>query len=179
MDKWEFYEDFAAIYRQTMERLSADEFYYFNNDYFARLRSVLGNYLHLCTVFSPAGDLAAAGLLTSVNGIVQCHLSATHDQYVSHAPSKMMFDHARRWAKEAGQYVFHMGGGVGGCSDSLFQFKAGFSKSRNDYYTYRMVLDEDKYDTLNSIRRARTGEPNEGTDFFPPYRGPSASEHCD
>ena len=71
MDRWEFYDKFVDLYKQPMERLAADEFYFFEDSYFSELRATLGEHLHLSTVLSPEGELAAAGLITSVNGLAQ------------------------------------------------------------------------------------------------------------
>jgi lipid II:glycine glycyltransferase (peptidoglycan interpeptide bridge formation enzyme) len=172
MNRWELYDDFVSIYHQTMERREACDFYFFQRDYFVSLRETLGDYLHLCVVLSPSGDLAAGLLLVAVNGIVQCHLSATHDAYTSDAPSKLTFHHARTWAKESGNHVFHLGGGVGGYADSLFRFKAGFSKDRHNYYTYRMILDEQRYATLLSSPQVIDDYSNNNSDYFPMYRTP-------
>ena len=172
MDRWEYFDDFIEIYEATMHRLSASEFYLFPVRYFYGLRTALGTSLHLCTVLSPEGEVAAAGLFTSVCGIVQYHLGGTNSKYLSFAPAKLMFDHVCRWAKEEGNRVFHLGGGVGGQDDSLFQFKAGFSKLRNDFFTYRMIVDEEKYRLLNDQWERQCGEQRSDLEFFPPYRIP-------
>ena len=172
MDRWELLGEFITIYEQTMERLAASEFYFFSHDYFTELQTALGERLHICSILAPTGETAAAGLFTSNDGIVQYHLGATNEDYLNRAPSKLMFEHVRRWAKEAGSHVLHLGGGVGGYEDSLFLFKAGFSKLRNDYYTYRMVLDEEKYAVLNATRRELGALPEDDSEFFPVYRRP-------
>jgi hypothetical protein len=172
MDRWELLGEFITIYEQTMERLAADEFYFFGHDYFTELKAALGERLHICSILAPTGETAAAGLFTSNNSIVQYHLGATNENYLNRAPSKLMFEHVRRWAKEAGNHVLHLGGGLGGYEDSLFLFKAGFSQLRNDYYTYRMVLDEEKYAVLNAARRELGALPEDDSEFFPMYRRP-------
>jgi hypothetical protein len=168
MDRWELYSEFFPIYWQTMERCAADKFYFFSDRYLQELRETLGERVHLCTVLSQCGEVAAAGLFTSVTGIVQAHLAGTANKYLPHAPSKLMFEHACRWAKDTGHRILHLGGGVGGCEDSLFQFKAGFSNLRNDFYTYRMILDDEKYRVLEQHNRNTHSMP----DFFPIYRSP-------
>lgn len=172
MDQWEMFDDFIAIYLQTMERCDADDFYFFDHAYFSELRAVLGDRLHLCTVISPRGEVAAAGLFTVIAGMVQAHLAGTANDFLYCAPSKLMFDHVRWWAKQAGCCALHLGGGVGCRTDSLFSFKAGFSELRSEFFTYRMIIDSEKYAEL--CRRAR--EHYQGTDadpaHFPAYRRP-------
>ncbi|MBS3909312.1 MAG: GNAT family N-acetyltransferase [Actinobacteria bacterium] len=173
MDDWDLYKPFMQLYRANMNRKDASDFYMFSDDYFQDLRESLGGGLHLCAVLSPAGDVAAAGLFVVTNKIVQFHLSGTADGYLKQAPAKMMLDHVWRWAKEAGNEVFHLGGGVGGNDDSLFKFKAGFSDCRADFYTYRMVLDKQKYGMLMNEHAEEFADSSNGDPhFFPGYRKP-------
>jgi UDP-perosamine 4-acetyltransferase len=154
-----------------MSRLHADDQYDFSDGYFADLRSSLGDKLHLCTVTAPDGRTASAGLFTACSGIVQYHLGGTGEEFLPLAPSKLMFDFMRRWGKEQGNRVLHLGGGVGAKQDSLFEFKAGFSDLKADFFTYRMVLDEERYEELLRLFRARGGAPGgDCTRFFPAYR---------
>ncbi|MCZ7545991.1 MAG: GNAT family N-acetyltransferase [Anaerolineae bacterium] len=170
MDAWEYYEAFVHIYRQTMDRLSADTFYHFDRPYFTDLRTALGDCLHLCTVLSPEGEVASGGVFSTVNGIVEYHLGGTSTKYLPCAPSKLMFDHVRRWAAEMGHRIFHLGGGVGCRADSLFDFKAGFSDLRSNFYTFRMVVDAEKYAALNGLWAERRRAIDDHADFFPKYR---------
>lgn len=171
IDNWSFFDKFIAIYRANMQRVSASEFYFFDESYFVDLRSILGDRLHLCTILSPEGEVASSLLFTAINGIVQTYLSGTFDKYLSLAPSKLEIDVVRRWAKENGHHVFHLGGGVGSRLDSLFKFKSGFSNLRADFYTYRMILDMEKYKNLVRAWEQKYGKLSYGgNDFFPFYR---------
>lgn len=171
INDWSLYEEFVAIYRKTMQRLSASEFYMFTESYFADLRASLGGRLNLCTVVSPSGEVASAMLFTAMNGIVQTYLSGTCDKYVRQGPSKLEIDAITRWAKEKGNSVVHLGGGLGARSDSLFYFKSGFSNLRANFHTYRMILDKEKYAKI--IQNRQTNDEFIGdSDFFPAYRHP-------
>jgi hypothetical protein len=171
MDDWRFYKQFVELYHITMKRVGASEFYFFPKDYFAQLRLALCSRLHLCTVLSPSGEVAAGGLFPATNGIVQYHLSASADTYRSQAPTKLMLDAVRRWAKQEGYHVLHLGGGVGGQADALFRFKSGFSKDRANFYTYRMILDEEKYAALVHCWEKHYHQTSETKNqYFPVYR---------
>ncbi len=158
------------VYRATMRRVGAKEFYLFSDNYFEDLKGVLEDKLDLWTVLSPDGEFAAGGVFTVTNGIVEYHLGGTAEKYLSTAPSKLMFSDVRNWGKEAGNRVFHLGGGLGGKTDSLFQFKAGFSQDYADFFTFRMVLDQPKYDRLEKKWRLLSGELKQDLDSFPIYR---------
>lgn len=172
MDCWEYFPVFRFIYTQTMQRVDANSFYFFDDTYFSELRHSWRDTMHLCTVFAPNGDVAAAGLFTVVNGIVQYHLGATNSTYLRNAPSKLMFDHVCRWAQTLQCHVLHLGGGVGCQDDSLFRFKSGFSKSRRQFCTFRMVIDAERNNNLIAQWRAQNGHDQTAADslFFPHYR---------
>ena len=170
VDDWSRYDEFIQAYRQTMERVGASDFYFFSDEYFADLRAALEGRLHLCTVSSPTGEFAAGGLFCVTDGMVQYHLSSTADAHVGVAPSKLMLDHMRGWAQERANTVLHLGGGLGGREDSLFQFKAGFSPLRADFRTFRMVLDASRYEMLIDQWKALSPDDQTTSDYFPRYR---------
>lgn len=175
MDDWTGYSSFRAIYRNTMRRLSASPFYHFSDEYFDELRQKLGDALHLCTVRAPNGDIAASGLFLLAGRIAEYHLGGTEESHFHLAPSKLMLDFARRWAKERGASVLNLGGGFGGTVGSLQHFKTGFSKSEADFHTVRIVFDEQRYARLSAAGRAlrsENGSVDASDDFFPAYRRP-------
>ena len=167
-DDWTHLESFKHLYRATMARRSAAEYYYFDDAYFDRLRDVLGDRLHLCVV-EKDGDIAAAGMFFETNGIVQYHLSGTSDTFRVVQPTKVMMHFIGSWAKDRGNHVLHLGGGVGGDSDSLLQFKMGFSPLRHAFSTLRMVVDEVEYGRLVAARDPDL-DPRVRSEFFPLYR---------
>jgi hypothetical protein len=168
MDQWEHSPEFILCYEQTMRRVGASQYYFFPQSYYDGLRSKLRDSVHLCTVHAPGGRLASAALLFEEAGIVQYHLGGTVDELLSVAPSKLMMDFGWRWAKQRGNRLFHLGGGLGGQEDSLFHFKAGFSELRPTVGTLRVIFDEERYRVLNN---RLNGDP-EFPSFFPRYRSP-------
>ena len=165
---------FVAIYQDTMARVGASAYYFFDRAYITALREALGPSLSLAVV--TIGDVvAAAGLFVETCGIVQYHLSGTDPAFMKERPTKLMLHHVRGWAKARGNTVMHLGGGVGGAEDSLFKFKAGFSKGRAAFHTLRMIADPPRYAALTSERDARKDAPQEPhtlAGFFPAYRRP-------
>lgn len=177
-DHWEAFDDFIEIYRLTMQHVNATTDYFFDKAYFEGLRDALGEHLHLCTVHAPDGRVAAAGLFPEVSGLVQNHLSGTHPDFRKNAPSKLMLHSTRMWAAERGYRQFHLGGGFGGREDSLFAFKAGFTKGRATFQSLRLVVDTQQNARLTQAwaRRHSGGLPTDNesaTDFFPAYRRPA------
>jgi hypothetical protein len=162
-------EDFEPIYWESMDRVGANASYYFPPSYFRELSAALGNRLWTCTARRPEGDAAASILLVESGPIVQYHLGGTRTAALALTPTKLLFDHAWRWAKARGRRVLHLGGGVGGAEDSLFYFKAGFSDQRLPFFTWQIVFLEKAYRSLDAHRRQMQRQATR-PEFFPAYR---------
>lgn len=170
-DSWERFDDFVAVYQESMRRLHAQSFWHFSTDYFRDLRGTLGERLHLCVV-EIGDELAAAGLLTEVGGMVEFHLSGTADAHLRASPSKVLIHHARTWAKGRGDRCFHLTGSLW-AGDPLSQFKAGFSPTRHPVSTWRLIVDPEAYRRLSSEWEAVHGVEADAPDgYFPAYRSP-------
>jgi hypothetical protein len=168
--------EFVALYHETMHRVQAERSYYFGAPYFADLAKNLGPVLKLFVVRMPDGEVISGGLFTLCDGIVQYHLGGTRNTALKFSPMVLIFETVRHWANENGAHTFHLGGGVGGKTDSLFQFKAHFSRRRHEFVTWRWIVSPETYHELSrqkqlsdSERGLRAISPS----FFPAYRCPS------
>ena len=165
---------FYQLYQETMARVVAKDIYYsFNSEYFRQMAHLMGDRLYLCLVESTSGEIASAGLYTECGGIVQAAFGGISNNFVKQSPSILEIDTMRWWAKEQGYQYLHLGGGVGGSEDSVYQFKAGFSKLRHSFSTLRLVIDQNKYDFLVNlkakIKNIRVADLKK-SNFFPAYR---------
>ncbi len=173
-DGWVRLPEFLAIYRETMRRRSASAAYDFDEGHIRALRACLGDRLMLI-VAEIGGEVAAGALFIAMDGIVNYHLSGTRGAFLRHHPSRTVLHHARIVAAARGHRVLHLGGGLGGMRDSLFDFKASFSPARHPFHTWRFVADGPAYLALVRRWRERTDTDPEGCDgFFPAYRQPFA-----
>ena len=155
-----------------MTRVGAEPHYFFPRSYFHELKNGLRGSLHLWLVRF-RDSVACAGLFSEVCGIVQAHLLGSRPEYNRNEPTRLMMHSVRRWAKSRGNRLFHLGGGVGGRRDSLFQFKSGFSKLRGEFYTFRAVVDAKAYAALvRACRPHMATDAIDTPDFFPAYRMP-------
>ena len=169
------FEVFQRLYADTMERRHATAFYRFGERYFDGLYRALGDRIHLA-VAEREGVVVSAALFVETNGIVQYHLSGNDGSDTSALPTKVLMDHARRWAKARGNRWLSLGGGVGASDDSLLRFKRGFSALARPFWTQRIVMDERAYSELVAMRGPSL-DPDVRDGFFPLYRiESSASE---
>jgi hypothetical protein len=169
-EAWEHEAAFVAIYTATMKRVGASDYYMFGADYVRALRAALGSRLCLCVV-EIGGAIAAAGMFTEASGIVQYHLSGSDEAFAAAHPTKLMLHFVRGLMKERNNRIMHLGGGLRGAEDSLFKFKAGFSKTRQPFRTWRVVVDPDLYTALSRAHHP-AADPADAVDFFPLYRRP-------
>ena len=165
-------EGFLSVYTETMDRLGASSSYYFDAAYLRELDAALDGRMVIVLV-RQEGVVAAAALFTEVDGIVQYHLGGTGGEFMKLSPIKGIFSVTAYWARSRGNRIMHLGGGLGGSEDALFNFKAGFSPDRHMFRTARIVIDRAAYDDLNGRWSGQAGRPSaEPGHFFPPYRAP-------
>lgn len=168
--EWNYWDQFIAIYYETMNRNQADQYYYFTPHYFDEFRKALRDCLYLCVVLDQ-GEVASAGLFTNVNGIVQYHFSATSSKYLSGGSSKALLYFMVLWEKQQGNNIMHIGGGFRANEDSLFRFKAGFSQNRHPFHTWRIITNPEIYSSLVSDWERHNSEKADDIDgYFPAYR---------
>jgi carbamoyl-phosphate synthase large subunit len=163
---------FARLYKETMQRLHAADYYFFQESDFRRLRDALPGRMDLILT-RLHGEVAAAGLFTEWHGLVEWYLVGTDSTFANLSPSKALVDFAIEWAIGRGASVLHLGGGRGGSDDSLLWFKGRFSPRRHVFYTGRWILNPALTAELSAARRAALEpgtslEPN----YFPEYRAP-------
>lgn len=165
-----YWRDFIEIYRATMRRVGAKKLYFFSDQYFDDLMAALDNHLYLWSVISPEGEVASASLFIETGNIVQFHLGGTNERFLRNAPGKKLIFDVGNWAQGRGERYFHLGGGVGGQEDSLFKYKSGFFKNYSEYFTLRVIVDNEKYDALKHQWISVTGNREYDDGFFPIYR---------
>ena len=171
-DDWKHLDDFISLYHCTMTRNRASSHYFFSAEDIRRLAAALAPHVHLI-VTKLDDEVAAAGVFVEYRGTVQAHLAGSNEHMKSLSPLKVLLDDVRRWARERGNKVFHIGGGRAGKDDSLFAFKARFSSRRHPFYVGRWILDPAAYHALcdqQQLYAQQAGLEAEVSDFFPRYR---------
>jgi hypothetical protein len=162
-DADEAWAAFRGLYEAAMRRLGASTGYFWSDGHWAQLRSMASagqaSLLMASLADEPLGGAVFLHLRDS--GAVHYHLAAASLERRKLQPAKLLLWEAQQHFSQLGHSVLHLGGGLGGHADSLFQFKAGFSPDRHQFFTRRIVLDERAY-------RALAG--NKQTTFFPAYR---------
>ena len=161
-------DDFVALYEAGMRRRDAEDFYFFPEPYWERL-SGLGERLLRLDARGPNGDLLASMLLLATPPWLHYHLGAATDEGYALGASKLLFLEAARHGQANGYAELHLGSGLGGREDSLWQFKQRFSPAPGrPFWIGKLVHDAERY------RELAGGAGTDG--FFPAYRAPAAAE---
>jgi hypothetical protein len=152
---------FLAAYEQTMRRTQADDRYFFDENYFARILAFEDSSLFLAR--EPGGEVAAGSIATRSDGMLHYYLSGTADRFLGDSPMKNVVTAIVDFAEELG-LPLNLGGGVKP-GDPLEEFKRGFANRTEPFQTSEVVCDAGAYDRL-SVGRDAGG-------FFPAYRAPT------
>ncbi len=160
----EIYEKFRKIYNSTMEKVGAEDYYFFEPEFYT---SVLNDLPQNAQVFYAVkdGTVIAASIILAVNGMMNYHLSGSMREYSSLAANNLLLYEAALWGAANGYKSLYLGGGVGTREDSLFRFKRTFFKGElNHFFIGKKIYHQEKYDEFVEKR-------NVSKDFyFPKYR---------
>lgn len=163
--------DFVRLYRATMDRLSADQYYYFSDSYFDALRDIVLNWGVLIQAIYE-GQVVASAVFLRGDSFLHYHLSASRAEYRSIQAGSLLLWEAIKWGQARRLSLFHLGGGYSGNEDSLFRFKAGFSPRRAKFIVGKVIHDDRRYKSLVSLaskKAAGDSLPPAGR-YFPAYR---------
>lgn len=161
-------KSFTEMYWENMRRVNASAHYFFDEQYFTNLLNVDGFENKLLAIYH-GDELICGALLLISDDIIRNHLSATSPWHLKESPSKLLTDEISMIGRRLGKKIFHLGGGVGGKEDSLFEFKRYFSNLQVTDRIWCYVNDDQAYNTLTS----KSGHDVEGEqNYFPLYRKP-------
>ena len=170
IDHGERIRDFSRLYRRSMERLDAESFYFFSDQFFEELCTVFKDKLQLCLLTAPDGTLVASTLQLIEDGVIEGFLAGSDDAHHGMAITKLCWYRVMQYGRAHGLRFFNLGGGVGSRDDGLLFCKRGFSPLSAPFHTFRMIADQQAYaECVACAAQARGGvcfEP----DYFPLYR---------
>lgn len=163
---------FKEIYYETMSRVQADAYYFFDDEYFDQCLAKLADKIILAEAVYE-GQVIAAELHFLSDGILHTHLSGTVADFHQLSPVYVLQYGAVLWGKENGVKLMHAGGGrTNSPDDPLYKFKKKFGQHTGyRFYTGKKVWNEDIYRKLC----IQSGSVPNGS-FFPAYRSLSGKE---
>lgn len=165
-------DTFIEVYNETMDKDSADSYYYFKKEFYESIiENLKDNAIWMYTMKD--NIVTAISIFLFANGQMHYHLSGLRREYQNLAPMNLLLYEAARWACQNGYRTLHMGGGVGSNHDSLYTFKKSFHRGDDaKFYVGKKIFDEKVYEKLIKIRERETNFDKD-ISYFPAYRGES------
>lgn len=164
---------FIHLYTDTMERVDATDYYFFDEEYYFKfLKSEDFEVDLLFAQLKDTKEYICGAMMVKTGNIVQYHLSGTLRDYLSVTPLRLLIDETRIQATQDGYTSFNLGGGLGSAEDSLFFFKSSLSKEYKTFSVWKYIADEKAYKELCEIKREKVKDEGvfENSRFFPLYR---------
>jgi serine/alanine adding enzyme len=156
------YDTFVKTYHENLDRLDADEFYYFPTSFF----QAVCEFLEIKLIRDANGELCAAHCYLRDGDIVHAFLCHARQEKLSLRPNDYAYDSVISDLVNSTYQHFHFGGGA----PSLSAYKKQFSPKTVPYVTGRKIFMPVEYLTLAKAHEARIGRPGKSTDYFPAYR---------
>ena len=153
---------FKNLYTATMDKLGADSFYYFSDEYFHNFKKLFPRSFIGCVNFENEIIAAAIFFFDGIYG--HYHLAGSNINLLSLSPNNFMLWEAAKELKKRGVKRFHLGGGMDSDeSNSLFQFKRKFSKNTCDFYIGKLIFDNNTY--IEVCRRWEERNPDKAAHY--------------
>ena len=149
-----------------MDRKNADDYYYFDDEYFNKcLEFFKENIISIQVIFEE--KIIAASLYFVYNNILEAHLSGTLSEYLYMSPAYIIKYATALWAKENNIDIIHYGGGTSNnIDDPLYTFKKKFSqKTELDFYIGKKIWNLNLYKEICDLKNV-----NYEDEYFPAYR---------
>ncbi|WKA53864.1 GNAT family N-acetyltransferase [Planococcus shixiaomingii] len=158
---------FWKLYKETMNRKNASNYYYFNKNFIEQqLKNTPISKSHLLFVFHGEKIISAVILFTAPL-FAHYHLGASDSEYLSYKPNNLIFDFMVEVAKKEGSMLLHLGGGYQE-NDSLFKYKTSFTNNNLfDFYIGKNIFDHTLY---NEIIADKEFSADSDEEYFPLYR---------
>lgn len=151
------YDRFKVMYRQTMLKRQAANFYFFDDDFFDRL--TLFKYpLKLITVLNAENIIRAAAIiiLDKANSLAYYHLGASIGE---NHEMELLFSKMAHYLHHDGINYLNLGGGLStDGDDGLSAFKRKLSDLSEDFYVSKFCTDH-QYSTELKLRLGISASP--------------------
>lgn len=145
--KFEHLSEFIDLYNKTMNKLSAERFYYFDLAYYQHLKQNIRN--SFLGEVTQEGEIISAAIFMYDREKGHYHLSGSNPGKLNLLPNNYMIYQAALELKQKGVKLFHLGGGTTSDDDDpLLGFKSRFSKSSYDFYIATILFDKEVYDDI-------------------------------
>lgn len=141
-------KEFINLYNETMQRLGADDFYYFQEEYFKSFADDLKGNSFLGVVSKDEQPVGAA-LFMYTGEYGHYHLAGSDRKRGSLGINNYLLWKTIEELNKKGIKRFHLGGGTTSSpDDSLYKFKKAFGMQENEFYVGKWIFNKEIYDDV-------------------------------
>lgn len=148
--EFESLNEFINLYNSTMERLDAEDFYFFDKQYYKTFVNKFQGKAFLGTIRKD-GELICAALFMYNGNYGHYHLEGSNHEYSRLAANNLLLWKTALEFHKLGIKEFHLGGGYNSEPDNtLLKFKKSFSNNMKDFYIGKWIFNLNKYNELKN-----------------------------
>lgn len=167
-----YIDEFFELYKKTMDRKKADNFYYFTKSYFLKLAELKNDEQVLVSVFDGEKLVGAAWVLLTNNAAIY-HLGASDEEYLEYGINNIIFLEMNEFAIAKNLKLLVFGGGSTTSSeDGLLRFKKQNSNKEMPFKIGTRIIDHEIYGLIKSCY---SSENREMSNWFLFWQDPSFS----
>lgn len=156
---------FIDLYRKTMTKNNAKEYYFFNDKFFENTIKYLGENVKIFNAIKN-GKVISSAIIINYGDYIHYHLIGNDQEYSNYRPSNLLIYEVSLWGYNIGAKYFHLGGGYIGNDDTLFRFKKNFNPNGiKHFYIGKKIHIDNIYQNLVDKYNS-----NKESNYFPLYR---------
>ena len=152
-DKKKDFNKLVQLYLKNMKAINADQFYFFNKDFFEGLFfNLKNNLIILSAVKKKSKETTAAVLILFDKNTGYYFLSGKNKKVDDNSSTNFLLHKAGIFLKKKNIKFFNLGGGNSDDqNDPLFKFKKKISKKTKSFFIGKMIHNKKIYDQLIKI----------------------------
>lgn len=161
--QYEYLDEFIRLYNSTMDKLSADSFYHFDDSYYYQLKkNIPDSFLGVVLL---EDKVISSSIFFCSGDYGHYHLSGSDKESLKLYPNNFMLWEAAKEMKAHGILKFHLGGGTNSDEyNSLYEFKKKFSKSFYSFQIGKIIFNKYVYDKM--CRNWELNNPNKSMHYI-------------
>lgn len=137
------FDIFVSIYNETMHKVHAGDYYYFNDKYYENIKD--NSHFILLEAVRESRVIATA-IFIGYGKYFHYHLAGSVKDELKYSPNNLLIWEAIKFAADKGYKMMHFGGGLtDSLDDNLFKFKSSFSKEYADFYIGKRIHNKEIY----------------------------------
>ena len=164
--------EFVSIYRDTMVRRQATDWYHFSDLFFSQLGSALAGQHLVFLVFDRAGKVLSAELVLQSNSRLYSFLGGARREAMALGAGDLLKHEVVQYGQATGRRSYVLGGGYHR-GDGIFRFKRAFDPSGVvPFQVLGIIGDERQYHARVAQRSLVHPGIDHASQYFPAYRSP-------